>query len=569
MATDAKRCLRMPEFSAGSARPFLSHLTASPQDRRKALGVVFVLSVLFATTAPYAKVPLTPAWAFIPVYQSALVVIELVTAVMLFGQFRYLGAPSLLALGSAYLFSAGMAILHALSFPGLFAADGLLGGGTQTTAWLYFAWHAGFPLGLIAYSRLTRFDDRPLQDHRGRRRVLVATCLAVCASIALLGWLATVHADVLPIIMHGNTDGPAKVVVATATWLLSLIALFVLWLQKRHAVLDIWCMVVALVWIFDVALAAVLNGARFDLGFYAGRIYGLLAGSFVLCVLLLEHSRLFAQLIQANHRERSERTAAESRSHELSVLNRELDSFTYSVSHDLRAPLRAIHGYSTIIDADFGTRLDADGKRMLHAIRRSATRMEQMIDGLLRLARLGRTPLQMRATNLDALVRERVEEICPAASRRSVEISVGRLGFVQADEPLLRHVIDNLIGNAIKYTREKPTPKIEIGRIDSTSKPEWPTFFVRDNGAGFDMEYAERLFGVFQRLHSDDRFEGHGIGLAIVKRIVERHGGRIWAEGRVDEGATFFLTLQSDEKALDGTTFDESTTAHAALPVEH
>lgn len=191
-----------------------------------------------------------------------------------------------------------------------------------------------------------------------------------------------------------------------------------------------------------------------------------------------------------------------------------------------------------------------------------------MIDGLLRLARLGRTPLQMRATNLDALVRERVEELYAEASGRTIEISVGRVGFVQADEPLLRHVLDNLIGNAIKYTRDQPMPTIEIGSIEDASEHGWPTIFVRDNGAGLNMKYAERLFGVFQRLHSGDKFEGHGIGLAIVKRIIVRHGGRIRAEGRVDAGATFFFTLQSGEPSFERATIVPMPTTRSALPVE-
>jgi len=522
---------------------FLSTLTAARRHRAKAVGVVLVLSALFVGTAPFAKQPLPAVWGFIPMYQAALVTIELITAVMLFGQFRYLGSASLLVLASGYLFSASMAVAHAISFPGLFSDIGWISPGAQTTAWLYFAWHAGFPLFLIAYSRLgDRRADSTFAEGR-RRPAIVLASLGVVTLAAALGWLTFGYADALPIIMQGNSDGSAKVVVATATWVLSLLALIVLWTQHRHTVLDIWCMVVAVVWIFEIALAAVLNGARFDLGFYAGRVYGLLAGSFVLCVLLIEHSRLFAQLVAANGRERSERAAAEEKSLELSALNRELDAFTFSVSHDLRAPLRAINGYSAILDADHAPKLDDEGRRMLGAVRKASMRMDQMIEGLLHLARLGRAPLQTRPTNLDRIVQERVEELRQGVPGRTPDIKIGALGTVLADETLLQNVLDNLIGNALKYTRDAPQPTIEIGRLGAPVEHGEAVFFVRDNGAGFDMNYADKLFGVFQRLHSPQQFEGHGIGLAIVQRVISRHGGRVWAQSRPGAGATFFFTL--------------------------
>ena len=528
---------------------FLSTLTADRRDWHLALAVVLVCGTLFVATAPFARTPLPRVWAFIPTYQAALIVIDSITAIMLFGQFSFLGARALLALAAGYLFSALLAIAHALSFPGLFAPNGLLDAGPQTTAWLYFLWHAGFPVMLLLYGK---WKSEPAAVDFSRKRAVRAialTCLGVLAAAVALTWLATEGHGMLPVIMEGNRDGPAKIHVATATWLVSLAALLYLWRRKPHTVLDLWCMVVACVWMFDTALAAVLNAGRFDLGFYAGRIYGLLASSFVLVVLLLEHAKLYAWLVAAHRREQRERAIVEERSAELMIVNKELEAFTYSISHDLRAPLRAIGGYAGMLDEDHGKGLDAEGARLLGVIRKSASRMEEMIEELLRFSRMGRQPLQTAATELNALFRQCLLELEPAIATRNVQITVADLGWAQIDATLMKHVAENLLSNACKYTRGRDPAVIEIGRLEPTVPGGADAYFVRDNGAGFDMKYADKLFNVFQRLHSAKQFEGNGVGLAIVQRIIERHGGRIWAEANPDAGATFYFTLRADQSA--------------------
>jgi signal transduction histidine kinase len=528
---------------------FLSTLRADRRDWHLAWAVVLVCATLFAATAPFARTPLPRIWAFIPAYQAALIVIDSITAIMLFGQFSFLGTRALLALAAGYLFSALAAILHALSFPGLFAPTGLLGAGPQTTAWVYFLWHAGLPAMLLLYGRW-KGDPAPRDfSRREALRAIALTCLAVLAAALAITWLVTAGHGMLPVIMEGNRDGPAKVLVATATWLVSLAALLYLWRRKPHTVLDLWCMVVACVWIFDTALAAVLNAGRFDLGFYAGRVYGLLASSFVLTVLLLEHAKLYAWLVAAHRREQRERAVVEQRSAELMIVNKELEAFTYSISHDLRAPLRAIGGYAAMLDEDHGKRLDAEAGRLLGVIRNSARRMEDMIEELLRFSRMGRQPLQTAATELNALFRQCLQELEPAIATRNVLITVGDLGWAQIDAALVKHVADNLLSNAFKYTRGRDPAIVEIGRLEPAQPGAPDVYFVRDNGAGFDMKYAGKLFGVFQRLHSAKQFEGNGVGLAIVQRIIERHGGRIWAEAEPDHGATFYFTLRADNSA--------------------
>ena len=866
-----------------SARPFLSTLEASKGDRKLALCVVLVSGLVFLPLAPLAKILLPAVPPFLPLYQSALVLTDLLTALLLFGQFAIVGSGALLVLASAYLFSAGMAVGHALSFPGLFAPAGLFGAGPQTTAWLYFLWHGGFPLAVMAYAVL---PDRGVQAARGHALTLISvSVLCVLALVAGLYVLVAAGNDVLPVLMHGNRDAPTKVIVATSSWVLSLVAIVVLWRRRQPlTVLDLWLMVVLWVWVFDIALASVLNAGRYDIGWYGGRVYGLLASTFVLVVLLFEYTKLYAQVVAARqaeqrmsraslaeknerlrilheidraivsearpeaiaaaalpplrellsvprvnlnlihgetgegewlaaagrqrthvgagvrfplymlgdqealargepqridvaalpatpHREallssgvrhymalpmmvggeligalsfggesasfpadkvamagetatqlgiaihqarlherlarkaerlrivhdidraiiseiepvaiasaalrplrdllgvprvvvnmfdlptgevewlaavgrhqirtgpgiryplsfmgdvealkRGEPQAIETatlpdhpakqalvesgvlhylavpmiagseligavsfggekvafppekvtiaqevatqlaiaisqarllervrrhaedleqqvraRTEALRAANKELESFSYSVSHDLRAPLRAVDGYALMLEEDYGAKLDDEGRRLLGVVRDGAAQMGRLIDDLLNFSQVGRKPVARDPVNMDALVREVVAAVVRPDTK--ARIDVGELAATVGDRALLRQVWTNLVSNAVKYSSKSDQPVVKIGaRREGAEQIYW----VRDNGSGFDMRYYDKLFGVFQRLHRADEFEGTGVGLAIVQRVVTRHGGRVWAEGKVGEGACFSFAL--------------------------
>jgi signal transduction histidine kinase len=692
----------------------LSTATADARQRRIAAATVGVSAAVFLAVLPFAKVPLQPVWAFIPAYQSALAVNDLITSVLLFGQFAILRSRGVLLLASGYLFAALMAVVHALTFPGLLAPGGLLGAGPQTTAWLYMFWHAGFPLLVLAYA----LDASP-EVAGAPASGIARSAAAVAAAAVALTLLATAGQGALPAIMRGDGYTPAMMAVVGAVWLLSVVALAVLWRRRRpHTLLDLWLMVVMCAWVFDIGLAAVFNHGRFDLGFYAGRLYGLAAASLVLVVLLLDHSVLHARLARSyahgaaqlesaersltRHRERLhilheidraivaqqtpeaiagaviaplrellgvpraivnrfdleagevewiaaagrrrmhvgpgvrysirlmgevealargepqridvhalpagaereallasdvhvymvmpmiaggeligalsfggalddfpaeqlniarevatqlaiaisqarlhervrrhaddlERRVAE-RTAELQALNRELESFSYSVSHDLRAPLRAIDGFARMLEEDHAARLDDEGRRLLGVVRASAKRMGRLIDDLLDFSRLGRQAMAPRRVDMAALVREVAAESDLGRAR----LEVGALPAAQADAGLIRQVWANLLGNAAKYSGKQAEPRIEVGGREEAGEAH---YWVRDNGVGFDMRYAEKLFGVFQRLHGMDEFPGTGVGLAIVKRVVSRHGGRAWAEGHPGEGATFHFSL--------------------------
>jgi signal transduction histidine kinase len=690
--------------SAAARAPSLATLPATPSERRLALGVVVLSAAVFLVAAPFAKRPLGQVWAFIPAYQSALIVNDLVTALLFFGQFSFLRLRSVLMLACAYLFSACVAVAHLLSFPGLFSPTGLLGAGPQSTAWLYMFWHAGFPLCVIGYAGL-KGREQPMRSVRSGVGAAVAGVLGAAAALTAL---ATAGAGALPPIMQGNAYTPAMIFVISAVWACSLVALFVLWRRKPHSVLDLWLMVVLCAWLFDIALAAMLNAGRFDLGFYAGRLYGLLAATFVLVVLLVENARLYARthrslarsterlrilreieravaseqppeaiaaaviqplrellgvpraIVNQFHLEAGEvewiaaagrrrthvgpgvrysirlmgdvealrrgepqrvdvralpespekeallasdvrvymvvpmaaggelfgalsfgaaedsfrpeqiraveevatqlaiamsqaRLLARVRSHAaelegevrrrteaLVAANKELESFSYSVSHDLRAPLRAVDGYARMLEEDYAPRLDGEGRRLLSVIRDSAVRMGRLIDDLLAFSRVGRQEPSRYPLDMSHLVREVVKELRGGSVAR---IELGELPQARADRALMRQVWANLVGNALKYSSKRSDARIEIGgREHGGEKLYW----VRDNGVGFDMRYVGKLFGVFQRLHRSDEFDGTGVGLAIVQRVVARHGGRVWAEAKPGEGACFHFSLPAE-----------------------
>lgn len=228
------------------------------------------------------------------------------------------------------------------------------------------------------------------------------------------------------------------------------------------------------------------------------------------------------------------------RTAELEAANQELEAFSSSVSHDLRGPLHVIDAFSGMLEETFGPALGPDGRNYLHRIHKGVQEMAGIIEGLLNLSRLGRQELQKKATSLNEIVEVVLADVEAQNRDRKIEWKVGKLPIVEGDQGLIKQVLVNLIGNAVKYTRPRDIALIEIGE---TMMEGETIFFVRDNGAGFDMQYADKLFGAFQRLHRQEQFEGTGVGLATVRRIILRHGGRIWAQSEVDKGATFYFTL--------------------------
>ena len=229
---------------------------------------------------------------------------------------------------------------------------------------------------------------------------------------------------------------------------------------------------------------------------------------------------------------------------QLHEANEELEAFAYSVSHDLRVPLRAIDGFSRILMEDYGDSLDEEGNRLISIVRDNTEKMGDLIDDILLLSRVGRQKMKGFEIDMEYLVRNVWEDLRPDWDGKEIELIIDDLPNAQGDRILMAQVFQNLLSNSIKFTRNKNPALIEVG---AQNYKDEIIYYVKDNGAGFDMKYINKLFGLFQRLHSPEEFEGTGVGLSIVQRVVRRHGGRVWGEGSVDGGATIYFTLPKDK----------------------
>ena len=267
------------------------------------------------------------------------------------------------------------------------------------------------------------------------------------------------------------------------------------------------------------------------------KLYKYAAGTLALLALFFYWNRRMAAEIR---RRRAVEDSLRKSRLALVAANKELEAFSYSVSHDLRAPLRHVAGFVQLLQANAKDKLDETGARYLEVIAGAAKKMGELIDDLLSFSRTGRAQMHREPIPLGPLVDECRRELEPEMRGREIEWRIGELPEVEADRALLRQVLANLLGNAVKYSRKQAAARIEVS---ARRAGEEIVVCVRDNGAGFDMKYADKLFGVFQRLHTEAEFEGTGIGLANVHRIVVRHGGRVWAEGEVDKGAAFYFSL--------------------------
>ncbi len=530
------------------ASAFLSTLSANTWHWRLAAAAVAVSLLIFLGVAPFARVPLPPVPAFIPLYQSALISNDLITVVLLLGHYSFLRTRALLVLAGGYLFCALMAAAHGLSFPGLFAPGGVLGGGSQTTAWLYFLWHGGFPLFVLAYVHLKTRPEPPAVSMRGPMALVLLATLALCAVLVLL---ATAGHDAMPVIMRGNRDDPRKLFVAACTWGLSLFALVRLWRARRRSVLDLWLMVSLTAWLLDIGLAAVLNGARFDLGFYGGRVYGLLASSFVLMVLLLENGRLYAELARANLREQDKNEELQRARQVADSATQAKSDFLAAMSHEIRTPMNGVIGMVEVLGR---SSLKAHQVEMVELIRESAFSLLTIIDDILDFSKIEAGRLEIEAQPLS--VPDVVEKVCVMLNRLAEKQNVELTLFTDpaipevlvGDSLRLRQVLTNLANNAVKFsggTRRVGKVLVRAVLVGQDAQRADVAFQVIDNGIGMNEATIARLFTAFNQADASTtrRFGGTGLGLVISHQLATLMGGNIQVHSTPGLGSRFVLRL--------------------------
>jgi signal transduction histidine kinase/ActR/RegA family two-component response regulator len=536
-------------------------LSPGPRERRLALSVIAVSGAIFLAAVPFAKVPLVPMWPFIPIYQSTLAVNDLITAVLLLGQYRFLRARALAVLAAGYVFTGIVAAAHMLTFPGLFAPTGLLGAGPQTTAWLYMFWHGGFPGFVVAYAWLKGKAEPTAPAASAARGAYLAITASVTLAVAVT-LLATVGQGLLPVIMRGHGYTSNLLAVITTTWALSLVALVTLWRRRPHSVLDLWLMVVMCAWLFDIALAGVLNAGRFDLGFYAGRIYGWLAATFVLVVLLVENARLYARLVVANEAlavEVAERRRAED---EADAASRAKSEFLSRMSHELRTPLNSVIGFGQLLEMD---RLTEEQKEAVERILSAGRHLLGLINEVLEISRIeaGVLRMSLEPVPVAETIESAVSLVRPLADKRAIHLQVALPSLdrhVVADRQRLQQVLLNLLSNAVKYNRE--AGRIAVACADGAGRL---TIQVTDTGHGVGPTELQRLFTPFERLGAETSgIEGTGLGLSLSRRLVEAMGGRLTMESQVGVGST--LTVDLAVALAPGAEVAASAALEAATP---
>ncbi|MDP3137554.1 MAG: response regulator [Burkholderiaceae bacterium] len=571
--------MQLSDTPRGPARErqqtLLSTLPAGHTERRRAIATILVSAVIFAAAAPFARTGMPAMPAFLPAYQSAFVLCELVTAALLFGQFAIRRSLGLLLLASAYLFSALMAVAHAASFPNLFLQSGLPGGGAQTTAWIYFLWHAGFAIWVIAYALLDPIDDDDGAVRRGSPIARLAVCMGLVIGVAAACvWAATSGQDLLPVLMAGNQDAPAKVYVASASWLLGLAAIPFLWRRKPHSVLDLWLMVVMFAWVFEVALAAVLNGGRYDLGWYAGRVYGLLAATFILIVLLLDNASLYSQLARSHELQRNAANALRDAKNLAEEATHAKSQFLANMSHEIRTPMNAMLGMTQLV---LKGRLEARQRDYLEKSLKAGRHLLGVLNDILDFSKIeaGKLSIENVDFELDQVLSNIGDLINEKASAKGLELVIDvddRVPKTLVGDPLrLGQILVNFANNAVKFTQTGEVA-IVIGLKEDRADEVVLHCAVTDTGIGLSPEQCERLFQSFQQADASTtrKFGGTGLGLAISKHLAQLMNGEVGVQSRPGHGSTFWFTATLRKSPLQprALQLDESMLGRRVLIVD-
>jgi len=546
------------------AGAFLSRAAVGSRELRLCLTLIGISAVVFVICVPYVRASVPPSPAFVAVYNAVSILNDFITSVILFGQFGILRSRALLVLASGYLFASLISIVQLLAFPGLFVAGGLLGAGSQTALWLCIFWHGGFPLAVILYA-LFDTSDRELVSPP---HTAIVSALIVVIGAVLACWLAATwgaeNGRVLPPLLDETGFTPWQRVVNLTDIILVLGAFVVLLARARHKLLNLWLLVVMGYWFCDITLSSYLNGGRYDFGFYAGRIYGVLAASFVLAVLVLENSRLYrrlaiaasrlkeraTELLRANqtlqseiaYRKRAEEGLRQAQA-ELARVSRmtAMGELTSSLAHEVNHPIGAI-----MINAETCLRWLSHeipnverARTIASMIVKDGTRASETVS---RMQRHFDKSAPLRETvDINDVIREMVVLLCDEAARSAVSVRAELtedLSQVIGDRGQLQQVLMNLMVNGIEAMNEGEGTR-ELSIKSERSENGQISVSISDTGVGLPPVPVNQIFDAFftTKPHSI------GMGLSISRTIIEKHGGRLWAVNNSSRGANFCLTL--------------------------
>jgi signal transduction histidine kinase len=516
----------------------LAALPPSPPQVRLAVGIVVALVAAFGLTAPFINTQLPSVNATIPALETAILINDLITSVLLLSQFLITRRLALLVLASGYLFTALIVIPHALIFPGAFTPTGLLHAGLQSSAWLYTFWHAGLPLAVIGYVLLRDADSATSMSGRSLVAVIGLTFAAVIGLVCGLTWIATAGDWLLPRIFLDTVHAdPSRIwQTGAADLLLTAVALALLWLRRR-SVLDVWLMVMCCTWLLELLMTAIFLNTRFSLGWYAGRIYTLTASIVVLLVLLSETTALYANLARSVMRQRGDRQARQVA----------MDAMAASIAHEVNQPLGAIALNSQaamIYLAQAPPNIEQVGAA-LKAISDDSARGSEVVASLRTMFR--KDVHGTVSVNINDLVREVLTMLDIDLRAQRVAVSTDlRDGLppLLADRGQLQQVFLNLIMNAIEAMRSVSDRVRELRvRSEVTQEPPNVLVLFEDSGIGINKEDKNRIFEPFFTTKST----GTGIGLTICRSIIESHGGTLRVSPNKPFGTIFYVALPSGD----------------------
>jgi signal transduction histidine kinase len=548
---------------------FLSTATVGHWELRLCLALIGISTVVLIFCVPYVRVSLPASPAFIAVYNAVSTLNDFATSIILFGQFSILRTRALLALASGYLFASLISLVQLMTFPGVFTAGALLGAGSQTALWLCVFWHGGFPLIVIFYS-LVHGSDREIE---APLRVAIGSAVSAVVVAVLVCWFAATwgaeNARVLPPLLDGNGFTPWQRVVNLTDIILVLGAFVLLLTRSPHILLNLWLMVVMSYWLCDITLSSYLNSNRYDLGFYAGRIYGALAASFVLAVLVLENSRLYrrlaiaagrlkeraTELLQANETLQKEMDTCRRAEEGLRQAQAELarvsrmnamGELTSSLAHEVNHPIGAmmINAETCLRWLSYEVPNVERARAIASMIVKDGTRASGAVTRIRQLFDRG-APLR-DSVDVNDVIREMIVLLRDEAAQCGVSIRTElteNLSRIAGDRTQLKQVLMNLMINGFEAMCNRGETRELIIRSQRAEKGQ-VTVSIIDTGVGLPSLPADQIFSAFFTT-KPDRI---GIGLSISRSIIEEHGGHLWAANNSSRGANFHLSLPIDSK---------------------